>query len=138
MKLLNECLSYDVANVRMAAIAAFPAFFTEYFRGDDEEMQTKRTTIIRSYISVLALHNIQIIRMGHSLALGSLPAFMLKSHVGEVIDGLIESTVITRATHKWAESRRDSIKALTSICVTLEDHFAKGQLEVNVLIVERL
>lgn len=44
---------------------------------------------------------------------------MLQGRVSSVIRALIECTEITETTLKWAESRRDAVKALHSITSTL-------------------
>lgn len=65
--------------------------------------------------------------MGHCLALGNLPKFTLQPNLDFVIKALIESTEITANTLKWAESRRDAVKALTSVAVTMADNIGKGK-----------
>lgn len=44
---------------------------------------------------------------------------MLQGHVSSVIQALIGCTEITANTSKWAESRRDAVKALHTITSTL-------------------
>lgn len=113
--LLNESLSYEVPTVRMAAIEALPDFFTEYYREGDEE---NRSLIVNSYIENLKPTN-RVTQMGHLLALGSLPEFMLRGRTDLVIDSVIKTMEITEMSLKWAESRRDALKALTMICNTI-------------------
>ncbi|XP_022919826.2 tubulin-specific chaperone D [Onthophagus taurus] len=116
LSLLNTCLSYDVPIVRTTSIEALPALFKEYYQERPIE------NVVKTYINeILSPSCTQVSRMGHSLALGVLPFFIVKQYYQEIIKALIESTLITPATAKWAESRRDSIKALTSICVTLKE-----------------
>ncbi|XP_017771538.1 PREDICTED: tubulin-specific chaperone D [Nicrophorus vespilloides] len=117
--LLNECLSYDVPNIRLGAIDALPALFTEFYKDASKAQMQK--DIIDKYMKEMKNDNVQVVRMGHSLALGSLPAFMLFPHIHEILQSLLDAAVINAATVKWAESRRDAIKALTSICVTLNE-----------------
>lgn len=52
-------------------------------------------------------------RQGHSLALGALPKFMLAGKLRPVLGGLIQATQISEKEDKWAEARRDALKALT-------------------------
>lgn len=117
--------------IRNCAITALPALLSEYYRGASVEDLKKQEMIVRNYIKELASTNFQVNRMGHALAVGCLPAFMLKPHLADIIKGLIEATAITALTLKWAESRRDAIKALTSICVTLEDEIKSGEFPVH-------
>lgn len=48
-----------------------------------------------------------------------MPAFMLVNKIDYVIDSIMNTTEITDSTLKWAESRRDAIKALTQIAMTI-------------------
>lgn len=52
-------------------------------------------------------------RQGHSLALGAMPQFFLTGKLRSVLVGLIQATQITQKDEKWAEARRDALKALT-------------------------
>ena len=51
--------------------------------------------------------------MGYSLALGALPKFMLSGKLRAVLSGLIAASEITKKEEKWAEGRRDALKAIT-------------------------
>lgn len=123
---MNECLSYDVPTIRNCAITALPALFSQYYQGNISQDLVKQETVVNNYVKELSSTNFQVTRMGHALAIGCLPAFMLKPHLEMIVKALIEATVITATTTKWAESRRDAIKALTSICVTLENEIKSG------------
>lgn len=109
----------------MGAINAMPALLKEYYNNSSEEFLKKQGDLVQKYISELSSSN-QVSRMGHSLALGTFPAFMLGPHLTHIIDALIMTTKITHDTLKWAESRRDAIKSLTTICVTMEECIGKG------------
>lgn len=128
MKLLDECLSYNVDNIRIGAVTALSAFLSEYYSYNTDECIKRQEVVIRGYLHELESETCEVTRMGHALALGSMPSFMLKNHLNEIISYLIKSTVITIETLKWAEGRRDSIKALTAICVTLESDIQTGNL----------
>ncbi|KAI8822570.1 armadillo-type protein [Fimicolochytrium jonesii] len=59
-------------------------------------------------------------RQGYSLALGELTGFVLRTHVARIVDALLEaSNIQPEKTHDDAESKRNAIQALTSICVNL-------------------
>lgn len=118
--LLNDCISYDVAHIRSAALAALPSFFDEYYKGTDENIVNKRLKIIGNYLKAVKMVNTEVVRMGHALALGTLPPFMLQDDLNGILEALIGVTYITPETLKWAESRRDAAKALTAICVCLD------------------
>lgn len=51
--------------------------------------------------------------------LGALPNFMFKNHLSDVISGLIKCSQIDKNSSKYAQSRRDALKALTQICRSL-------------------
>lgn len=124
--LLNDCIAYDVPHIRAAAISALPSFIAEYYKGTDQTMKTKRSNIIDKYIKNLKVVNTEVMRMGHALALGALPAFMLKDNLDGILDALVSVTYITPETLKWAESRRDAAKAITSVCVNLNGDIKTG------------
>ncbi|CAH1996514.1 unnamed protein product [Acanthoscelides obtectus] len=130
LKLLNECLSYDVATIRMAAINALPSLLNEYYSDKSE----KYNQLVKDYAKELKATTVQAHRMGHCLALGALPKFVLAPNYDFIVTSLIEATVIELATVKWAESRRDAVKALTSIANTMSDHLGKEFTEDHILL----
>lgn len=71
--------------------------------------------------------NTEVVRMGHALALGALPIFMLKDDLNGILNALIEVTYVAPETLKWAESRRDAAKAITAICVSLDGEIKTGK-----------
>ncbi|XP_021918529.1 tubulin-specific chaperone D [Zootermopsis nevadensis] len=120
--LLDECLSHEVGNIRSQAALALSALFTEYYQLRSEPgehyQRAKCNKVIATYTRQLAANN-QITRMGYSLAIGSFPKFMFDEQLDIVIVALIQCSKITETTGKWAESRRDALKAVTSICLTV-------------------
>lgn len=126
-QLLNSCLSYDVPNIRIAAIEALPALLNEYYQAPTETQKTRNAQIIDDYLQNLLSVNTEVSRIGHALALGALPKFMLQGHLENIINSLIHSLTITTETAKWAESRRDAVKAIASICVTMTDSIGTGK-----------
>ena len=63
-------------------------------------------------------------RKGFSLALGSLDTALLQGRHDEVIENLIQCTRFSEGTEKWAESRRDAVKALTNVGTKLSDQLS--------------
>nr|XP_023027464.1 tubulin-specific chaperone D [Leptinotarsa decemlineata] len=114
--LLNECLSCDVLSIRTVALIALPALLEEYYCDKPEEYDK----VVKFYVKELLCASNEHSRMGYSLALGALPKLILKPQLDLVVSSLIESTAITPTSLQWAESRRDAIKALTSIAVVSE------------------
>uniref|UniRef100_A0A8C7E728 Tubulin-specific chaperone D n=1 Tax=Naja naja TaxID=35670 RepID=A0A8C7E728_NAJNA len=73
--------------------------------------------LLVQYISGLQSHE-EMIRCGFSLALGALPKFLLKGRLQEVLDALKKATSISGGV-RFAESRRDGLKAVAKVCLTV-------------------
>ncbi|KAK6617706.1 hypothetical protein RUM44_005294 [Polyplax serrata] len=120
--LMDECLISEVPAVRAKAVAALPSFFEEYYQKEEDgqkiALKENCNKLIAKYINELLCWN-QTARLGYAMAIGDLPKFMILGKVNELISALLESLKITEYTLKWAESRRDSIKALVSIVSTV-------------------
>lgn len=114
---------YDVINVRNSALSALPPLLNEYFQ-DNIKVQEN---IIKKYIESLKQTTSQVVRMGNISALGVLPAPIIESFVDIIIEAVLRSMVITPETLKWAESRRDAIKSLASICSSLQNRFGTSK-----------
>ena len=123
LNLLNECISYNVPTIQSAAIKALPVLLSKYYYSN----KAAQKHLVDTYIHELASTSQQEVRMGHALALGALPKFMLTSHLSSVIGALVQAAQITPITSKWAESRRDSIKALAGLAVTMADEIGEGR-----------
>lgn len=124
LQLLNDSLSYEVANVRLAAVAALPILLNHFYASPDK-LEINRA-IVENYASELRMEVKQSSRMGHALALGSLPKHILQPNFDFIVQALVGSTATSVATAKWAESRRDGIKALTLVVSTMADEIGKG------------
>ncbi|XP_060577597.1 tubulin-specific chaperone D-like [Ruditapes philippinarum] len=117
--ILDDCLNHTEHEIQMAAVNAIPAFFTEYYRDSNGVADPKRQEmVIERYLRQLRA-SLEISRQGHSLALGALPKFMLVGKLRPVLGGLIQATQITEKEEKWAEGRRDALKAITCVCNTV-------------------
>ena len=68
--------------------------------------------LVSKYLTELR-SSVETTRCGYALALGALPRFMLSGHLCDVIEGLVEATVLVDKQIAFAESRRDAVKALT-------------------------
>ncbi|GLG98265.1 Tubulin-specific chaperone D [Gryllus bimaculatus] len=120
--LLDECFSHESINVRARAASALPVFLSEYCRTCENDSwvvkMSERDALIGKYTEHLTANN-ETTRMGFALAIGSLPDFILKGQLHIVLPALITCTQVTETTVKWAESRRDALKALVSVCTTV-------------------
>lgn len=124
MVLLNDCLSYEGSNVRLASVSALPVLLNEYFA--TEEMLENNRRIVNNYISELLSESKQPARMGHALALGSLPKYNLEPYFDLILESLIKASKITPNTLKWAEGRRDAIKAISLLVSTMVSELGEG------------
>lgn len=119
--ILDECLgSIDPDNINQtAAASAIPAFFTEYYKDKNGGVNTKRQeTVIEKYLHELK-SSVETTRMGYSQAIGAMPGFFIKGKLRSILQGLMKTTEITEKEMTWAESRREALKALNSICNTV-------------------
>ena len=70
------------------------------------------------------------------MAIGSLPANVLKGRLDKILPTLIDKTLITKNTEVWAEGRRDVIKSIINITKTVgvseenrgEDHICEANI----------
>ncbi|XP_034940989.1 tubulin-specific chaperone D [Chelonus insularis] len=107
--LLEDCLKYEVAIIRLKAAEAHTAFFTEYYANISKE---KRYAITDRYLENLKA-SCEITRIGFAQAIGYFPTFMLRERIEDIVKGLISCCRITDATDCWAESRRKALQSLT-------------------------
>lgn len=112
--LLEDCLSNELLELRNKAAQAISPLFEKYYVPESLDSET----IINIYVRKLS-SNHMMERIGYSLALGSLPPPFLNNYILLILTGLIDCTKISRATIRWAESRRDSIIAITKIWTKL-------------------
>ena len=91
-------------------------------------------SLIQHFIS--QLDNSELHRRGFALAIGSLPANVLKGRLDKILPTLIDKTLITKNTEVWAEGRRDVIKSIINITKTVgvseenrgEDHICEANI----------
>ncbi|XP_041362453.1 tubulin-specific chaperone D-like [Gigantopelta aegis] len=118
-KIIDDCLHHKEPDVQQAAINAIPAFLSEYSRDENGKADTvKQDDLLKKYLNELK-SNMKTSRQGYSLALGSLPKFMLHGQLEKVLTGLIQAATISESYVSWAETRRDALKAITSIIRTV-------------------
>ncbi|XP_064617512.1 tubulin-specific chaperone D-like [Liolophura sinensis] len=119
-ELIDDCLAHREPEIRTAAASAISAFFTEYYTqaggGADPAKQEK---IIEKYLMQLR-STVETTRRGYALAIGALPKFMLEGKLKPVLASLIQTATVTVKQEKWAESRRDALKAITSVSCTVD------------------
>ncbi|XP_077183678.1 tubulin-specific chaperone D isoform X2 [Paroedura picta] len=105
--------------IKESAVSALAALCNEYYgqnAGDADPVQ--QDELVKQYLSDLQNPE-EMIRCGFSLALGALPRFLLKGKLQEVLEGLKKVTCISSNDVSFAESRRDGLKAIAKICLTV-------------------
>jgi len=113
---LEENLASVELAVQQSAVSAIPAFLDQYFVENGVLDTIKRDKLVNSYVSRLGEG--EMVRRGFCSALGVLPGSILRGKEEEVIHALIKCSKITEGTEKWAESRRDAVKALGIVVCT--------------------
>ncbi|XP_058024468.1 tubulin-specific chaperone D [Ahaetulla prasina] len=103
--------------VKESAVSALAALCNEYYCNEEGEANPAERDLLVQYISALQSHE-EMIRCGFSLALGALPKFLLKGKLQEVLDALKKATSVSGGV-SFAESRRDGLKAVAKVCLTV-------------------
>ena len=115
---LEDNLASAELSMQQAAVTAIPAFLDQYYVENGVLDQERRDKLVTCFMGRLGEG--EMVRRGYSSALGVLPGSILRGKEEEVIHALIKCSKITEGTEKWAESRRDAVKALGCVvCTTL-------------------
>ncbi|XP_067044336.1 tubulin-specific chaperone D-like [Acropora muricata] len=116
---IDDNLSHTEPEIQEGAVRALSAVCQQsYVRADGTAIEGIQDKIITKYVEQLKSPS-EFSRVGFSQALGSLPKFMLKSRLKVVFEGLISATQVANDPGKFAESRRDALKALARIACTV-------------------
>lgn len=106
-------------SIQEAAVSALAALSQQYYQLQpglaDAQMQEQ---LLSQYLSGLKSSDVQM-RCGCTLALGSLPDFMIRNKLQQVLDGLQEACRISQKVQGFTEARRDAASALAKVCVTV-------------------
>ncbi|XP_069810141.1 tubulin-specific chaperone D isoform X2 [Dendropsophus ebraccatus] len=124
--LINDCLkslhlfsSSARPKIKEAAVSALSALCNEFYQGPDGEVDPVTQDDIISYYTTQLHSAEEMTRCGFSLSLGALPKFMLKNKLEQVLDGLRKVTTISGRDVRFAESRRDALKAISQVCLSV-------------------
>ncbi|XP_053232090.1 tubulin-specific chaperone D isoform X1 [Podarcis raffonei] len=118
-KSLHLVSSNAKQQVKESAVAALAALCNEYYYIEEEGANpAQQDELVNQYISGLQSHE-EMTRCGLSSALGALPRFLLKGKLQEVLDGLKGVTTISPQYVSFAESRKDGLKAISKVCLTV-------------------
>ncbi|NXA51624.1 TBCD protein, partial [Nothocercus julius] len=106
-------------HIKDSAVSALTALCNEYYINEQGEADPAlQDELVTQYISELQNPE-EMIRCGFSLALGSLPRFLLKGRLQQVLEGLKKVTLISHADVSFAEARRDALIAIAKVCQTV-------------------
>ncbi|XP_062976473.1 tubulin-specific chaperone D [Elgaria multicarinata webbii] len=104
--------------IKESAISALAALCNVYYCIEEGANPAQQDELVKQYISGLQSRE-EMTRCGFSLALGALPKFLLKGKLQEVLEGLKRVTFISPEGVSFAESRRDGLKAIAEVCLTV-------------------
>ncbi|XP_049557798.1 tubulin-specific chaperone D isoform X1 [Orcinus orca] len=113
---LHLISSHSRQRIKEAAVSALAALCSEYYSGEADS--TVQEELVKQYLAELQSPE-EMARCGFALALGALPAFVLKGRLRQVLAGLRAVTHISPEDVSFAESRRDALKAISRICQTV-------------------
>ncbi|XP_066474680.1 tubulin-specific chaperone D [Tiliqua scincoides] len=105
--------------IKESAISALAALCNEYYCIEEGGANpAQQDNLVKQYISNLQSPE-EMIRCGFSLALGALPRFLLRGKLQEVLEGLKKVASISPKYVSFAESRRDALKAVAKVCLSV-------------------
>lgn len=116
---LHLISSHSRQKTKEAAVLALAALCGEYFMKEPGEADPAgQGDLVTQYLAALRSPE-EATRCGFSLALGALPALLLRGRLQQVLAGLGAITRISPEDASFAEARRDALKAIASICQTV-------------------
>ncbi|XP_053149234.1 tubulin-specific chaperone D [Hemicordylus capensis] len=104
--------------IKESAVSALAALCNEYYCSEGGANPAQQDELVKQYISDLQSSE-EMIQCGFSLALGALPRFLLKGRLQEVLEGLKRVSCISPRHVSFAESRKDGLKAIAKVCLTV-------------------
>jgi len=118
LAVLEENLGSSEVAVQAAATPALAPLLQQLLVGPGGNLDVNcRDKVVDSYLFHITSTEVQ--RKGFSAALGALPAHLLEGKEEEVVSGLIVACKISEGTEAWAEARREAVKALALVAVTV-------------------
>lgn len=122
--LIDSCITSKTTRIRELAVNALASLCRGYYE-KKEQLQIVKNYLLNSN-NDLEEHA----RSGYVLAIGALADFMLKPLKDDILDKLIELSLVPKESEvkaaglntiilNWSEARRDAVKALGSVTLTL-------------------
>ncbi|XP_053767028.1 tubulin-specific chaperone D isoform X2 [Desmodus rotundus] len=116
---LHHISSSSRQQIKEAAVSALAALCSEYYTEEPGEADCAgHGGLVEQCLAELQSPE-EMTRCGFSLALGALPAFLLRGRLQQVLAGLGAVTLISPENVSFAESRRDALKAIAKVCRTV-------------------
>nr|XP_019591063.1 PREDICTED: tubulin-specific chaperone D [Rhinolophus sinicus] len=116
---LHLMSSQSREQIKDAAISALAALCSEYYTKEPGQVDPAgQESLVKQYLAELQSAE-EMTRCGFSLALGALPGFLLKGELRQVLAGLRAVAHVSPKDVSFAESRRDAVKAIASVCQTV-------------------
>ncbi|XP_052408578.1 tubulin-specific chaperone D [Carassius gibelio] len=105
--------------IQDATLSALAALCQQYYQVEpgvaDVEMQDQ---LVSQYLSGLMSPEV-LTRCGCALALGSLPPFMIRGKLQEILPGLQAACKFVQKAESKTEARRDAATAISQVCVAV-------------------
>ncbi|XP_064126499.1 tubulin-specific chaperone D isoform X1 [Loxodonta africana] len=119
LRSLHLVSSHCRQQVKEAAVSALAALCSEYYLKEPGEADPAVVdALMQQYLTELQSPE-EMTRCGFALALGALPGFLLKGRLQQVLAGLRAITHISPKDVSFAEARRDTLRAIARICLTV-------------------
>lgn len=123
--LADSCIISKTNRIRELAVMALASFCEFYYQTADCTEE-----ILKSYLVGANNDLEEHVRSGYVLAIGALPSFMVLPSIDDVIQKLMENSLVPKESEvkaaglnpiilNWSESRRDSVKALGNIVTSI-------------------
>merc|ERR1719266_2294146 len=120
LAVLEENLGSSEVAVQAAATPALVPLLQQLLVSREGSVDIKsRDKVVDSYL--VHITSTEVLRKGFSAALGAVPAHLLEGKEEEVVSGLITACKISEGTEAWAEARREAVRALALVAVTVMD-----------------
>ena len=116
LEVLEENLACVEQSVQSSAVEALPAFLDQHWLTGGVLDTAGRDKTVTGFLSKLS--GPEVTRRGFSSALGQLPGSFVRGKEEEIIHGLIRASKVSEGTEKWAEARRESVRALGCLVTT--------------------
>lgn len=124
--LIDSCITSKTTRIRELAVNALASLCRAFY----EKKEKVQTDIVKNYLQNSNNDLEEHARSGYALAIGALADFMLFPLKNDIIDKLIELSLVPKESQikeaglntvilNWSEARRDAVKALGSITLTL-------------------